>query len=142
MITREVSQKQWKPFCERINKACLGTMVSIEVLLTDGTKLEIAHNVPLRAVDFEVQADACNNNLVIEAGNGNLIAREGIADALPVYNRRGGRIIDGILQNRTSQRVGRPVSRAFGGSSGSRVLGCGVDDDLRRPGSSGSETSC
>jgi hypothetical protein len=68
MITREVTPQGWKTFCERVRESCRGSLVSIEVQQPDGTTASVARDLPLRAIDLDEESDACNTNLVIEAG--------------------------------------------------------------------------
>jgi hypothetical protein len=63
----EVSEKNWSRFCQSFEEYCRGTMISIELNEGSGAK-SIVENAPLRHVAFDRHADACNSNLVIEAG--------------------------------------------------------------------------
>ena len=67
-MVREISQKGWKTFCERLTDSCKGAMLRIELQRTDGTKLDIARDVALRGIRFDADSDPCNTNLIIEAG--------------------------------------------------------------------------
>jgi hypothetical protein len=68
MVTREVSPRGWKAFCERVRESCRGALVSIEVQQPDGTTAKVARDLPLRTIALDEESDACNTRLVIEAG--------------------------------------------------------------------------
>lgn len=68
MLTREISPPAWRPFCERVHEACRGALVSIEVQQPDGTTTDVARDLPLQSIALDDTSDACNTNLVIEAG--------------------------------------------------------------------------
>ncbi len=67
-MTTEIAETKWNEFCRRLAKACYGSMVSIELAQPDGSRTNIAENVPLLSLALDDRSDPCNNRIVIEAG--------------------------------------------------------------------------
>jgi hypothetical protein len=65
-MTREIPQKDWPAFCRRVSEKYQGVLVNIQVV---NTRIEqIAQDLPLQKLLLDEQADACSNQLIIEAG--------------------------------------------------------------------------
>lgn len=96
MVTREVSPEGWKAFCERVQEACRGSLVSIEVQQPDGTTASVARDLPLRSIGLDNETDACNTHLVIEAGPERPV-RHDVIEPIHIRLRREG---DGDRFNR------------------------------------------
>ncbi len=67
-MTVEVIENGWEQLCERIQEACHGGMVNIQLVESDGTATTIAQDLPLQRVALDDKSDPCNNNVIIEAG--------------------------------------------------------------------------
>ncbi len=68
MKTLEVSAKRWEQFCAAFQQLKGGTMISIEHLQPNGSRSMVARDVALVRIGLDTKNDACNTNLVIEAG--------------------------------------------------------------------------
>jgi hypothetical protein len=68
MSNKEVSRKGWQTFCERIQQSHHGALISIELTTPDGRTETLARNMPLQSIALDETTDACNDQVVIEAG--------------------------------------------------------------------------
>src|SRR5260221_9326669 len=68
MKSIEVNEKKWAQFCRSVDEYCRGAMVTIKLEEGSGVKTVIVENAALRHMAFDAHAEACNSNLVIEAG--------------------------------------------------------------------------
>jgi hypothetical protein len=64
-MTTEIPSKEWQEFCERITMLHRGA-VSVRLLKPDGGASIIAEDVPLRAILFQKQNDACSDVMTVE----------------------------------------------------------------------------
>ncbi len=66
-------------FCERVQGACLGNMVSVEIVNADGPKRSVVRDTPLQRLALQSDATACNQNLVIETGKSTWLSSRSIS---------------------------------------------------------------
>ncbi len=68
MPVAEIDQKAWCQFCLRVQDACRGSMISMEIMGADGSRRMVARDMPLRSVALDYESSPCNQAIVIEAG--------------------------------------------------------------------------
>lgn len=67
---RELDHQDWPSFCERINRLEGGATITIETVRQDGTRTEVARNVPFEGLTYN-PSDPCNDIIFVRAsGNG------------------------------------------------------------------------
>ena len=69
-LTTEIPQRLWESFCRRLLEWHRGA-VSIRWIQPGGETRVVAENIPLQTVQFQKQANACSDTLMVEAGEGN-----------------------------------------------------------------------
>ncbi len=69
-MTTEIPQKLWESFCRLLQEWYRGA-VSIRWTQPGGDICVVAENIPLQTLQFQKQANACSDTLLVEAREGN-----------------------------------------------------------------------
>jgi microcompartment protein CcmK/EutM len=67
-VIKEINNKDWGRFCEKLNTLRHDSLLTIEAVQPDGSKKELARNVPLQNVKFEKTA-GCSDMVFLEVGS-------------------------------------------------------------------------
>ena len=82
---QEINSKDWREFCQRVDRQCQGAMISIELVEPDGLKTEITSDLTLEGMVFDTQ-DPCNDVILVRMRNGREITYD-IIDPIHIMLR-------------------------------------------------------
>jgi hypothetical protein len=68
-VIKEINNKDWGRFCEKLNTLRHDSLLTIEAVQADGRKEDLAKNVPLQNVRFE-KTEGCSDMVFVEVGSG------------------------------------------------------------------------
>ncbi len=60
MKTQEISSDDWQEFCEKVTEANRNSLLTIEMIASDGIRSDVARELPLHKMTFDT-TDACND---------------------------------------------------------------------------------
>jgi hypothetical protein len=68
MNIQEIRSEDWQEFCKKFTEANRGSLLTIEVIGTDGIRSDVARDVPFDKMTFDT-TDACNDVISITLGS-------------------------------------------------------------------------
>lgn len=74
-MIRELKDRDWGTFCERLNQFEGGANVSIEWLARNGSRRAVARNVSFEAIRLEKQ-EGCSDQISIRCQSGNRVKHD------------------------------------------------------------------